>query len=281
MGPFLALISSLSWGLADFLGGVSSRRVGSLRVIAVSYPVGALLLTALSLTLVHGTLDGETIAWAVATGLMGIVAMGLFYRALAAGPMGIISPITAVLSAAIPVVVGIARGESLTAIAIAGMVLAGLAVVLVSREVGDHPTITRRSILLAIAAGAAIGAYLTGIGLAPTGSGIWVVTIGRWVASGAVLVTVAIVSRRGPSNAPSAPFPWAFAIGAGLLDCTANALFQLAVRMDALAIVAVIGSLYPAATVVLARYVLKERMSAVQVVGVGLALTAAAALALS
>jgi len=277
-----ALISSLSWGTADFLGGLASRRVGSLRVLSVSYPAGGVLITILALLVVPGVLSSESVWVGVTSGAVGAVGMGLLYAALAQGQMGIVSPITAVLSGAVPVLVGVIRGESLSPMAITGILAAGLAVILVSREAGPHKKTPPRAIAIASASGLAIGAYLSVLGSAPDDSGIWVATIGRWFSS--ILVVIALIIwlvRTGAGWSPAGSFPWGLAVAAGGLDALANAVFQLAAQRGLLAIVAVIGSLYPAATLLLARFLLHERISRVQLVGVVLALAAAATLALA
>lgn len=281
MAAFLALLSSLSWGTADFMGGLAARRAGSLRVLAVSYPAGGVLITAAALFLVPGELSIETLWIGVLAGAVGAVAMGLLYAALARGQMGIVSPITAVLSGAVPVAVGLFRGESLSVVATGGIIVAALAVVLVSRESGPHRRTPTSAIVLAVSSGLAIGIYLSVLGTAADDSGIWVATIGRWISSALVLAALIVVVRRAIENSGVArgAFPWNLALAAGALDASANAIFQLAAQRGLLAIVAVIGSLYPAATVVLARYLLHERLSRVQLSGVVLALAAAAALA--
>lgn len=282
MAALLALMSSLSWGVADFMGGLASRRVGSLRVLTVSYPAGGVLITAAALIVIPGQLSVASLWIGVAAGAVGAIAMGLLYAALSRGQMGIVSPITAVLSGAVPVVVGLLLGESLSTIAVIGMVVAAAAVVLVSRESGPHRKTPLSAIALAVGSGMAIGAYLSVLGTAADDSGIWVATIGRWVSSVLVAVALLISLRRavGASGAPRAAFPWGMALAAGALDAMANAIFQLAAQRGLLAIVAVIGSLYPAATVVLARYLLHEHLSRLQLTGVALALFAAGALAL-
>ncbi|HEV8025732.1 MAG TPA: DMT family transporter, partial [Candidatus Nanopelagicales bacterium] len=146
-----------------------------------------------------------------------------------------------------------------------------------------HRSTPAKAIVLALASGLAIGIYLSILGTAPPDSGIWVASVGRWVSSvlviGALLV---IVRNRAPrADERKISYPWNLALAAGGLDALANAVFQLAAQRGSLAIVAVIGSLYPAATVVLARYLLHERLSRVQLVGVGLALGAAAVLTLA
>jgi drug/metabolite transporter (DMT)-like permease len=133
------------------------------------------------------------------------------------------------------------------------------------------------ALLLAIASGTSIGLYLTAIGLAPDDSGVWVATIGRWVSTIAMVLTLLLVIR----TFTRAKFPWLLAVVSGILDASANGIFQLATQRGLLAIVAVIGSLYPAATVVLARIFLQERLNRLQITGVVAALVAAASLALA
>ncbi len=282
MAAMLALLSSLSWGTSDFLGGLAARRVGTIRVLAVSYPAGAVLITVAALILIPGDLSGQSWLVGALAGVVGAVAMGLLYAALTRGQMGIVSPVTAVLSGAVPVVVGLALGESLSPSAMVGIAVAAIAVVLVSRQTGTHRATPVHAILLAFASGLAIGAYLSVLGTAPADSGIWVATIGRWVSSVLVLLVLLVLFRRpgAKQGDPQVAYPWNLALAAGSLDALANAVFQLAAQRGSLAVVAVIGSLYPAATVVLARYLLNERLSRVQVIGVLLALAAAGILAL-
>ena len=138
VGALLALASSMSWGVADFMGGLAARRAGSAQVLSVSYPIGAVLLTLIALFVVPGQLTTAVIPYAAAAGVIGGVAMLLLYAALTRGPMGIVSPITAVMSGLVPVIVGLSRGETVSLIAVLGMVGAAIAVFLVSRESGRY-----------------------------------------------------------------------------------------------------------------------------------------------
>jgi drug/metabolite transporter (DMT)-like permease len=277
VGALLALVSSSSWGIADFFGGLASRRSSPAQVLSVSYPAGATILTLLAIFVVPGDLTPAVIPYAFAAGVIGGIAMFLLYAALTRGPMGIVSPITAVMSGLIPVLVGVAKGESLTALAILGMIGAALAVFLVSRESGHpHERTPVAALLYAMAAGVAIGLFLVSIGLSPQGAGIWTATLARWITTiGTVAIVVLFVKRT-----PADRFPWVLAIAAGTLDAMANGLFQLATQNGLLSVVSVIGSLYPAATVLLARIFLHERMNRVQVTGVAVALLAVVALTL-
>jgi len=175
------------------------------------------------------------------------------------------------------VLVGVARGESLTALAIVGMLGAGVAVFLVSRESGHpHERTPVTALLYAVASGVAIGLYLVSLGLSPASAGIWTATLGRWITSIGMVLIVAVFIRKTPAR----DFPWRLAMAAGVLDATANGVFQLAAQRGLLAIVSVIGSLYPAATVLLARFILHERMNRVQVTGVAVAFASVIALTL-
>lgn len=283
MAALLALLSSLSWGTSDFMGGLAARRVGAVRVLAVSYPAGAVLITFLSLVVIPGEWSSGTVSIGLVAGIVGALAIGLLYAALSRGQMGIVSPITAVLSGAVPVVVGVVSGESLSTLALGGVVVAGVAVVLVSRESGPHRRTPVRAVVLAVGSGLAIGVYLSVIGTAPVNSGIWVATMGRWFSTIFVLAIlwILILRSRNTDDLRRPSYPWNLALAAGGLDALANAIFQLAAQRGLLAIVAVIGSLYPAATVILARVLLKETLSRVQLTGVILALLAAATLALA
>jgi drug/metabolite transporter (DMT)-like permease len=276
MGAILALISALAWGVADYLGGIGSRKVGATALLVVGYPVGAVVLS-LCLLLLPGQYSTGALIWGLAAGGVGTLGIALLYVVLSRGPMGVVSPLTAVMSGAIPVAVGLLRGERLTAYAVLGILLAAAAVTLVSRQRGEHARVLPSTILLALGSGICIGLYLSAIGTAPADSGIWAVTIGRWTSSVLIAVAVLALAR----NVPRHGFPWLLALGCGVIDAGANGIFQLAAQHGRLAIVAVLGSLYPAATAVLARVLLQERLGPAQLAGVVLALGAAALLALA
>ena len=277
MGVLLALVSSLTWGVADFMGGLASRRAGPVHVLSVSYPAGAVVLTIFAIFVIPGELSTGVLLWGTGAGVVGALAIGLLYAALSRGPMGIVSPVTAVMAGAVPVAVGLVRGESLSAMAFGGIACAAVAVVLVSRETGEQARIRPSTIGLALGSGAAIGVYLSAIGLAPVDSGVWAATIGRWTST--VLLVAVLIAFARPFVRQG--FPWLLVIASGVLDACANGVFQLASQRGMLSIVAVVGSLYPVATVILAWVLLKERLNPIQLVGVALALLAAATLSLA
>jgi len=277
MAAILALISSISWGVADYMGGIASRRAGAMQVLVIAYPSGAVIITLAAFLVVPGEISPAAIAWGVVVGLIGAIAVALLYIALSRGPMGIVSPITAVMSGSVPLAVGVVSGERLSGLAIIGVVLAVFAVVLVTREKSDQRKVQLSTVVISIASGTAIGLYLSALGSAPDDSGIWAATVGRWTSSIFVAIAVFVVLR----NFTRTNFPWQLAIISGFLDAGANAVFQLASQRGLLAIVAVLGSLYPATTVLLARFLLHERLIRIQLIGVYLAFAAVAALALS
>jgi drug/metabolite transporter (DMT)-like permease len=271
----LALASSFAYGSADFLGGVAARGAHVLRVVAIAAP--ASLLVELLLWPVFGAqFDAGAVAWGAASGVASAAGFALLYRTLAIGPMSVLSPVTAVISAALPVAVGLIDGEELSALAVFGMALALVAVVVISGgpdEGGLRPS--RAALLLAFAAGAAIAIQLVCLDQAPGDSGIAPLLVGRAVSSAILIAAVVALHRRLGEARPNLPA----AAGAGALDSLANLSFLLAVREGELAVVAVITALYPAATVILARAFLAERIGAIQLAGLGLAALAVSLLA--
>lgn len=272
----LALASSFAYGSADFLGGVAARGAHVLRVVAIAAP--ASFLVELLLWPIFGAqFDQGAVAWGAASGVASAAVFPLLYRTLAIGPMSVLSPVTAVVSAALPVGVGLISGEQLSGLAVGGIALALVAVVVISGgpdERGARPS--RHALLLAFGAGAAIALQLVCLHQAPGDSGIAPLIVGRAVSSAIVLAAVVALHARLGDRRPSVPA----AAGAGALDSLANLSFLLAVREGELAVVAVITALYPAATVLLARALLAERIGATQLAGLGLAAVAVSLLAL-
>jgi uncharacterized membrane protein len=277
VGAALALLSSLTWGVADFMGGIASRKRSVLQVLVIAYPVGAVVLTGVAIFVVPGELSRETFTIGAISGAIGATAIGCLYVALKRGPMGIVSPITAVMSAAIPVFFGLLNGERLNLLAVIGMITAAIAVILVSQEVNAHQKIAFSTIAISLTSGSLIGTYLTLIGTSSDDSGIWTATIARWFSSILVLAAVLATVRKFERSS----YPWLLVIISGILDAAANGIFQIATQNGMLAIVAVLGSLYPATTALLARFILHERLHKIQITGVVLALAAAVALTLS
>ncbi|MFI6868890.1 EamA family transporter [Nocardia sp. NPDC050406] len=282
----LALLASLAYGVSDFAGGVASRRVAALRVVIVSYPLSVLLVLALA-PLVGGSLDTAAMMWGVAAGVTSGVAVWWFYAALAQGPMAVVSPVTAVLVAGVPVLVGLVLGERPTPPAYVGILCALVAVVLVSQEspddvneeiTGGRPLrFSKHVALLTVGSGIAFG--LTFVCLHETGSaaGLWPLVAAR--AAATVVVWLAAVTT-GEFHAPRGR-PLRLAVYVSILDVIANVAMLYAFHGSMLSLVSVIGSLYPAATVLLAMGLLGERVGPRQQIGMVLALGAVALIAVS
>ncbi|WP_263999482.1 DMT family transporter [Mycobacterium yunnanensis] len=272
-GPALALLAGVGYGVSDFVGGMASRRVDALRVVLVSYPVALVLLTALS-TMVGGHVSPPAVLWGTLCGLSQAFGVWWFYAALGAGPMSLVSPLTAVLVAGVPVVAGVTLGERPSALAYTGIGLALVAVVLVSREVRDEDStahrFTAKVAWLTLGAGLAFGLNFVLIDQSPPDAGLWPLVFARLSAS---LMVVAIASTAGSLRAPTG-VPLRLALAAGVLDTVANVSVLLALHASMLSLTSVLVSLYPAGTVLLALTVLKERITRWQAAGMVLAVVA-------
>ncbi len=280
-GPGLALLSSGLWGSADFFGGLLSRRLPSIAVVAWSQAAG--LVVGLLVALGTGAWSDPPgwLPWAVLAGVSGACGLIAFYAALASGTMGVVSPIAA-LGAVVPVLAGVLQGEQPTALQSVGIAVALLGAVLASgpelRSRGEDRAASRtrtRSVLLAVLAAVAFGVALLAIGRGAESSAV-LTLVGMRTTSVSAFVVAALVLRSvggvGPRDLP--------ALGAiGACDLAANLAFGFASTLGLLSITAVLGSLYPVATVLLARFVLHERLLAVQWAGVGAALAGVALIA--
>ncbi|MBI1377911.1 MAG: EamA family transporter [Frankiales bacterium] len=285
MPALLALLSAAVWGVADFTGGLASRRSTPLRTLALTTPAGLVVVLPVAL-LVGGSVSGSVLP-GVVSGVTGSLGILLLYAALTLGPMGVVSPVSAVLGAAIPVLVGLVHGERPGAAAYVGMALAVVAIVTVGLEPpaptddARHQRLTPRALLLAVGAGVGIGVFFAVIAQAPSDAGLWPVVFSRAVSTVLLaLMGLVVVARRGGPFLPAGRTVRIQAIAAGTLDVGANALYLVATQTGLLSVVAVLGSLYPAATVLLARYVLAERLHPLQKVGMATAIVAGALLAL-
>lgn len=271
----LGLGSSLCWGLADFFGGLQSRKRAMLAVLLVSQAVALLLLLPVALALAGEGPSASAAGWAALGGSAGVIALAAFYRGLAIGTMSVVAPISAT-GAAVPVLVGLTEGERPAALQIAGMAAALIGVILASREcepaedAGDeHRAAGRAAIGLALVAAVGFGTFFVGIDRASATAEVpWVIVISRSCSLVLVLIAALVARPQLPRDAGSVG---GLAI-IGLLDLGANGLFAIATTEGLLSVVAVLGSLYPAVTVVLARFVLSEQVSRTQGLGIGLTL---------
>ena len=276
MAALLALSAAVAYGVGDFLGGVAARRVPPTAVVLWSHLVGLVMLVALA-PVVSGDISPRALAVGATAGVLGGGGVALFYRGLAVGAMSVVAPVAALLSAAVPVVAGLASGERPTTAALAGIALALGAVVLISREPASAgaPALRWQALALAVAAGLAFGLFFVAIDSAGDGVGIWPLVAARTasVSLFAGLGAARITASGLPRGAAGA------AVGCGVLDASANVFYVLALDHGLLSVVSVLTALYPAGTVLLARYVLGERLSTVQRAGLCVAAVAAVLIA--
>ena len=278
LAALLALASSISWGLSDFLGGFQSRRHHVLAVMLLSQGLAFAILIVVVLAGAPTQHDGAATAGAAGGGLLGLLGLTAFYRALAIGTMSIVAPISST-GVAIPVLFGLASGERPGTLQVAGMALACCGVVLVTREAPAVDAEARRAgrtaVVLALLAGIGFGSFFAGVDRAEeTADVAWVLLAarGQWL-----VLFLAALALRPPL--PTARPALAAIAAIGLFDLLANLLFVLAAGRGLLSVVGVLGSLYPAVTVVLARFVLHERLLRTQNAGVLITLTGVVALA--
>jgi drug/metabolite transporter (DMT)-like permease len=267
----LALLSAATYGVGDFCGGLAARRIPAASVVLWSHLLGLVLLLA-STAFVSGEVVGGDLLIGALGGLCGAVGVGLLYKGLSIGQMSVIAPVTALLSAAVPVVAGYVEGERPRGTAVAGMVLALVAIVLVSAE-GDgslRPT-DLRGVSYALGAGMGFGLFFVALSHTGEDAGLWPLVAARAASVSALgaAALVGVVSRRLPI-----PGSRTLTAAAGALDAQANVFYLLAVRQGLVSVISVLAALYPVSTVVLARVVLHERFARVQVAGMALALPA-------
>jgi drug/metabolite transporter (DMT)-like permease len=277
MTPVLiSLAASCCWGISDFVGGLQSKRVAVPVVLAVVEGTGLVLVLVVIAVAGEPLPDTRAVVLSLVGGVGGVLALGCFYRALSIGTMSIVAPISAT-GVALPVVIGIATGDQLSIVVSAGLVVTVVGVILASREAHEdegRAAASRLSIALALIAALGFGSYFVLSDAAADDSVLWFLVLSRAVPVPALLA----IARRRAMPAPAARPALLLAI-AGTLDCGATGLYALANTKGALSIVAVVGSLYPVATVVLARLVLGERIRPVQRVGVAAALAGVALIA--
>jgi drug/metabolite transporter (DMT)-like permease len=268
----LAVLASIAYGAADFLGGLATKRGSTVFAAVVCSQATGLLLVLLALPfLPPASPTAADLAWGAASGLAGGIGLGLLYRGLAVGVMSVVAPVTAVCAVIIPVAVGVAFGERPTGSAGAGVALAVVAIVLISQSAqGESGRRATTGVATAIASGIAIGIFLVCLERTGKSAGLWplvparVASVGLFAIAG-LLARQKLVPRRES---------WPIVAGGGSLDMVANILYLLAVRQGPLSIVATLTSLYPASTILLARIVLRERLRLIQQAGVACAVLA-------
>jgi drug/metabolite transporter (DMT)-like permease len=284
----LGLLGALLYGAADFVGGYATKRLHALVVTGFVALTGLIVMGVISLAM-SDQWSIESALYGGISGVTGLAAIGLLYACLARGPMSILSPTTAILSALVPMTWGFAMGEQLSAWAYPALALALIAVVLVGIVPDDNaarPTLT--ALLMAIGSGVLIGAFYIFIDLAPDDSGITSLVANRMVQTLLVLAilvvflplrgTKALVKEGDSGGLPWKRLVWVMVAG-GVFDALANVAVLVGLRVGEIAVVSVLTALYPAGTIALASILLHERIQKVQWVGLVLALIASGMLA--
>ncbi|MFF4548803.1 EamA family transporter [Streptomyces sp. NPDC001435] len=276
MTAFFALATSLLWGLADFGGGLLTRRTPALTVVVVSQGIAAAVLGAVVVATGGWTEAGPRLWFAFAAGLVGPVALFAFYKALALGPMGVVSPL-ATLSVGVPVSVGLFLGERPGLLQVAGIAVAVTGVVLAGGPQLRGAPVQRQTIVLTLVAALGFGTVFALITEASTTvTGLFLALFVQRLTNVAVGGAALYVSvRRGGAALPEGGFPWASLPAlafVGLADVAANGTYSVAAQHGPVTVAAVLASLYPVVTALAARGFLSERLRAVQAAGAGLAL---------
>ena len=274
-GASFGLASAASWGAGDFTGGLASRRSPVLGVLAFGQAAGVSAIAAVALLTREPTPPVASLAWAVAAGAAGAVGLAALYRGLAVGQMAVVAPVSAVLSAAIPVGVG-ALLEGVPAPArLLGFAFALVGIWLVAGAGGREPGRGTAGLGLALVAGVGFGGFLVLMDRGARGGTFWPLVAARATSLGLALAA-ALASRR-PWVPPGRALP--LVLSSGVLDAGGNAFFVLSTQAGRMDVAAVTSSMYPASTVALAALVLRERMSRRQATGVAAVLVAIALIA--
>ncbi len=293
LAVILALGSALAYGVSDFLGGTAASRLRVMPTTILSYAAATVAVLALVLV-TGGVWSPEVWLWGSVAGVAAVVGFVAFYAAMAVGPMSLVSPVIAVLGSAVPVAAAVALGETLTAWAWVGVLLALVSAVLLSSQPrGGGGRFTVRAGVLSVVAGVSLGASVVALDRTPPESGSLAALVE--LALGLVLLALAVLLGRlilplgrglavlgGEAIIPSRRSRMVVvALAAGALLGVANAAILAALQAGSLAIVSVLVGLYPLATLLLARIVGGERMTRLQLVGAGLAIAASALLGLA
>jgi len=257
----LSLTSAALWGAGDFWGGIAARRTSVFGVVVAAHSTGFLGMLFWALLRNEAVPPHQFLLWAIAGGLSGSIGLTAFYRSLAVGKMEINAPLSALITAVIPVGFGMVLHGRPRLFQLVGFVIAIVGTVLVSRPEAAHQA--PPGAWLAVVAGLGFGGFLICMKLAGATSIVWPLCIARLISVSAILI-FCLLARQSPL-VPARLVP--LAAFTGMLDTAGNALFMFAAQLGRLDVAAVLSSLYPVMTIILARWILKERLHPIQTVG--------------
>jgi drug/metabolite transporter (DMT)-like permease len=264
----LALSAAAAWGSGDFSNGTASRRIGPFLSVLISYSFGLVALVIVALARMESLPLPIDMLWGALAGLSGMVGIIFLLRGFAIGRMGIVAPVSAVLGTAVPVIFAAFTEGLPRQLQLVGFAVALVGIWLLNRPQED--TGRPAGVGMAMVAGMGFAGFFIALSQVSKSAVFWPLVAGR-VSTCAVLMVFALATRR--RILPPAPALGLLAL-AGVLDVGGNLFFLLAIQSGRLDIATVLGSLYPAVTTILARVITKERMSALQVIGVGVSILA-------
>jgi uncharacterized membrane protein len=272
----VALPSAILYGVADFTGGIAARRAPVLVVTAITQLAGLVVLVP-AMLLAAGTPSVPAFVLGGAGAVVGTSGLLLYLRGLAVGPMGVVAPLSAVVGAGLPLVVGMVDGERPGPVAFLAIGVALVAILQATAGTSSGSG-ARGGLLLGLGAGVGFGMYFVALDATPADSGLWPLLSGRLLSS-VLLILILAVRGTGVARGGLRTLPVRLMVLSGISDVTANLLFLIAARSGDLGVTAVLVSLYPVVVVLLARVVLHEKLSALQLTSAGLALGASVLLA--
>lgn len=263
----LALTAATCWGAGDFIGGIATRRSDAFRSVFIAYSVGLVALLIIAVARAEALPSSADLGWGALSGLLGMVGVGCLYRGFATGRMGIVAPVSAVLASAIPVVFN-ALIEGLPE----NLQFVGFGVAVVGIWMLSRPERLSRpdGLGMAVVAGLGFGGFFIALDQVGEDAVFWPLVAGRAAACTAMVI-FALVTRR---SVPLRESPLKLLTLAGLLDVAGNLFFLLAIQNGRLDVTAVLGSLYPAVTAILAMVIIKEHLTQLQRIGISAAVLA-------
>jgi drug/metabolite transporter (DMT)-like permease len=273
----LALASAIVYGVADYCGGRATRYATTFAVTLVGQAASLVLLICAVMILRDSLPPASDLWWGAGGGAAGVIGILAFYQALSTGSMSVVAPVTAVISALLPVAVGLLDGERPGVIALLGVAVAVVAIALVSGAGGGgHIVVAPRVLALAAIGGVGFGVIFVFLARTSDDAGLWPLVSARVVSVSVILLVAPLIG--GSFRLPRDVLP--IALVSGVLDMAANVFYLYSTRHGLLTIVAVVGAMYPASTVCLAIGIDHERVRRSQAVGLGLAALALALVAL-